>query len=203
MHPTTPSSSRVIPQSAWLEGIPANGAKRLASLDDCGSGRPCRALPAGERLVLAGEIGARLRALCALCVVLLIEQMAGARGKGRGLFCLQRGGGGRALLRRQAADGGPAMREGDGDLRPGARRGITMMTEPGVAGGLRRPEPPALIAQGSARTASPLGRVAGSVLNLCLVGCFGCPGFEGLAARPFRKPGYRSKYRLRPRSRSS
>jgi hypothetical protein len=76
----------------------------------------------GQRRTLGRAVAAKLQTPGAVLVVQLAEHLLQARGESCGLLGLQRGGRGGALLWRQPADRGPAMREEDGDFRASARR---------------------------------------------------------------------------------
>ena len=148
--------------------------------------------------MLVGEMGVHLSALGALGVMVLIEQLAGARGKRRCLLGLQGRYRGRAHCQRHTADGGPAVRERDRDFRAGARPSLPIMAKRRVGGRLGGAQLPALAAKPSSRVASAVGWIDGMPLDLCLIGCFGFRGFGGLAARPFRRPRHRSRISASP-----
>jgi hypothetical protein len=63
-----------------------------------------------------GKAGPARGAIRSGLVLQLFQKMRRARGEYRLLLGTQRGGCGRALLRRHAPDGRPAVREGDGDF---------------------------------------------------------------------------------------
>jgi hypothetical protein len=105
-------------------------------------GGPGVAAPAETRDAPSDKKGPTLRTLGALPLLQLFKQMRCACRKRSRLLGLQSHGSRRALMRRHASDGGPAVGELDGDLGTGARANMpgrrAWGTQEFAGGGLQR-----------------------------------------------------------------